>query len=289
MTKNPNKKGQFKEYKDDFFYCERVIKKHSKSFYAAFSTLPKEEAMSVYAVYAFCRKADDLVDEDADAEGLAELRHQLQLFEQREEVDHPVWRALRVVFDTFEMDIDPFYDMITGQEKDLSFQQPNTQAELEEYSYYVAGTVGLMLLPLLTPNPQDLREEALALGTAMQITNILRDVGEDLDNDRVYLPKEVMKKHGYTQSMLENKELNQSFIDLWEYEANEAEKHYEQAMYLIKKVNKEAKKPLLLSLLFYKEILEAVRLNNYDCFTQRSVVGKRRKLQLLMQSEDFLK
>lgn len=289
MTKNPNKKGQFKEYKDDFFYCERVIKKHSKSFYAAFSTLPKEEAMSVYAVYAFCRKADDLVDEDADAEGLAELRHQLQLFEQREEVDHPVWRALRVVFDTFDMDIDPFYDMITGQEKDLSFQQPNTQAELEEYSYYVAGTVGLMLLPLLTPNPQDLREEALALGTAMQITNILRDVGEDLDNDRVYLPKEVMKKHGYTQSMLENKELNQSFIDLWEYEANEAEKHYEQAMYLIKKVNKEAKKPLLLSLLFYKEILEAVRLNNYDCFTQRSVVGKRRKLQLLMQSEDFLK
>lgn len=289
MTKNPNKKGQFKEYKDDFSYCERVIKKHSKSFYAAFSTLPKEEAMSVYAVYAFCRKADDLVDEDADAEGLAELRHQLQLFEQREEVDHPVWRALRVVFDTFDMDIDPFYDMITGQEKDLSFQQPNTQAELEEYSYYVAGTVGLMLLPLLTPNPQDLREEALALGTAMQITNILRDVGEDLDNDRVYLPKEVMKKHGYTQSMLENKELNQSFIDLWEYEANEAEKHYEQAMYLIKKVNKEAKKPLLLSLLFYKEILEAVRLNNYDCFTQRSVVGKRRKLQLLMQSEDFLK
>ena len=289
MTKNPSKKGQFKEYKDDFSYCERVIKKHSKSFYAAFSTLPKEEAMSVYAVYAFCRKADDLVDEDADAEGLAELRHQLQLFEKREEVDHPVWRALRVVFDTFDMDIDPFYDMITGQEKDLSFQQPNTQAELEEYSYYVAGTVGLMLLPLLTPNPQDLREEALALGTAMQITNILRDVGEDLDNDRVYLPKEVMKKHGYTQSMLENKELNQSFIDLWEYEANEAEKLYEQAMHLIKKVNKEAKKPLLLSLLFYKEILEAVRLNNYDCFTQRSVVGKRRKLQLLMQSEDFLK
>lgn len=289
MTKNPNKKGQFKEYKDDFFYCERVIKKHSKSFYAAFSTLPKEEAMSVYAVYAFCRKADDLVDEDADAKGLEELRHQLQLFEKREEVDHPIWRALRVVFDSFKMDIDPFYDMISGQEKDLSFQQPNTQAELEEYSYYVAGTVGLMLLPLLTPNPQDLREEALALGTAMQITNILRDVGEDLDNDRVYLPKEVMKKHGYTQSMLENKELNQSFIDLWEYEANEAEKHYEQAMYLIKKVNKEAKKPLLLSLLFYKEILEAVRLNNYDCFTQRSVVGKRRKLQLLMQSEDFLK
>lgn len=289
MTKNPNKKGQFKEYKDDFFYCERVIKKHSKSFYAAFSTLPKEEAMSVYAVYAFCRKADDLVDEDADAEGLAELRHQLQLFEKREEVDHPVWRALRVVFDTFDMDIDPFYDMITGQEKDLSFQQPNTQAELEEYSYYVAGTVGLMLLPLLTPNPQDLREEALALGTAMQITNILRDVGEDLDNDRVYLPKEVMKKHGYTQSMLENKELNQSFIDLWEYEAAKAEKYYEQALPIIDKVNKGAKKPLLLSLLFYKEILEAVRLNEYDCFNQRSVVGKRRKLNILIQAEDMIK
>ena len=112
----------FEKHKEDFAYCEKIIKKHSKSFYAAFSTLPKEEAMSVYAIYAFCRKADDIVDEEACAKGLGKLRDQLRRFENGEEIPHPLWRALRVVFDSYEIDIAPFYDMITGQEMDLSFR-----------------------------------------------------------------------------------------------------------------------------------------------------------------------
>lgn len=278
-----NNQSPFEKHKEDFAYCEKIIKKHSKSFYAAFSILPKEEAMSVYAIYAFCRKADDIVDEEADAESLLELQDQLERFEKGEEIDHPVWRALRVVFDSYEMDITPFYDMITGQKKDLSFKQPTIQEDLEEYSYYVAGTVGLMLLPLLTDKPKEAKDDAIALGTAMQITNILRDVGEDLDNGRIYLPKEIMDKHGYTEEMLSNKELNENFISLWEYEAKIAENYYEQSLNLIDDLNQYAKKPLLLSLLYYKEILDAVRLNNYDCFTKRAVVGKRRKIEIFKQ------
>lgn len=289
MTKNLNNQSLFKKHKEDFAYCEKIIKDHSKSFYAAFSTLPKEESMSVYAIYAFCRKADDIVDEEASTEGLMKLRDQLKRFENGEEIDHPVWRALRVVFDTYEMDIEPFYDMIVGQEMDLSFKQPETQKDLEDYSYYVAGTVGLMLLPLLTEDPKNARADALALGTAMQITNILRDIGEDYENGRIYLPKEVMTKFGYTEEMLGNKVINETFIDLWEYEATLAEKYYEQSFNLIDKMNRQAKKPLLLSLLFYREILEAVRLNDYNCFTKRGVVGKRRKVALLKQAESMVK
>ena len=289
MIKRNKLTGLFEKHKADFDYCEKIIKEHSKSFYAAFSTLPKEEAMSVYAIYAFCRKADDIVDESADAEGLVRLRQELELFEKGEEPDQPIWRALRVVFDTYEMKIAPFYDMITGQEMDLSFQQPKTQKDLEDYSYYVAGSVGLMMLPLLTPNPDEVKEEAIALGVAMQITNILRDVGEDLENNRVYLPKEVMQQHGYTEEMLQNKEINQEFIALWEYEATLAEQYYDKSMVLIDRMNEQAKKPLLLSLLFYKEILGAVRLNQYDCFTKRSMVSKKRKLELLMEATAILK
>lgn len=279
----------FHQHKEDFSYCEKVIKEHSKSFYAAFSTLPKEKAMSIYAIYAFCRKVDDLVDEESDAEGLKKLDDQLSRFEKGEVLDHPIWRALRTVFNVYEMDINPFYNMIRGQEMDLSFQQSKTQKDLETYSYYVAGTVGLMLLPLLTERPEDYQEEAIALGTAMQITNILRDVGEDLKSNRIYLPKDVMEKHCYTLEMLKNKEINSWFIDLWEYEAKKAEIYYEHSLELVYNVNKEAKKPLLLSLLFYKEILNTVRLNGYQCFEKRNVVSKRRKLELFQQADELLK
>lgn len=290
MMNNQKISPVFQKHKADFDYCEKVIKKHSKSFYAAFSTLPKQKAMSVYAIYAFCRIADDLVDEKADLEALRRLHDELKLFEQgKEKEDSPIWRALRVVFDTYKMDIGPFYDMITGQKNDLSFTQPVTQADLEQYSYYVAGSVGLMLLPLLTDEPEKYKEEAIALGAAMQITNILRDVGEDIDNGRVYLPIEVMKEYGYTMHMLKEKTLNEQFIELWEHEAKIAEVYYEKSLNLVYNMNEDSQKPLLLSLLLYKEILNAVRSNEYQCFEKRSVVGNRRKLALLKEADDLLK
>lgn len=289
MIEKHKQSSIFEKHEEDFAYCEKIIKKRSKTFYAAFSTLPKEEALSVYAVYAFCRKADDVVDEKADAEGLETLRKELKLFEEGKEIDHPIWRALRVVFDQYEMDIAPFYDMITGQEMDLAFKQPESQKDIEKYSYYVAGAVGLMLLPLLTDKPKISKEDAVALGTAMQLTNILRDIGEDLENNRIYLPKEKMAQHGYTMKMLKNKEINQQFVNLWEYEAQEAEKFYKQSLNLMDKMNEKAKKPLLLSLLYYREILEAVRLNNYDCFTKKTKVSKRRKVELFKRAGGMLK
>lgn len=289
MINNYKERSLFKTYKKDFAYCEKIIQKHSKTFYAAFSSLPKEKAMSVYAVYAFCRKADDLVDEEFNMDGLIQLEEELRLFEKGQEVDHPIWRALRVVFSTYNMDINPFYDMITGQKMDLDFEQPTTQEELEEYSYFVAGTVGLMLLPLLSETPEKIQEEAIALGKGMQITNILRDVGEDLENGRVYLPTEVMEKFSLSRDMLEQHSINQAFIDMWEYEAKRAEDFYELCSGLFPYINEDAKKPLLLSLLFYREILDAVRMNDYQCFTKKNSVSTIRKVELLKIAERKLK
>lgn len=289
MIQEHKNSNLFQIYKEDFAYCESIIKKHSKTFYAAFSVLPKHKAMSVYAVYAFCRKADDLVDEESDLEGLERLEEELRLFEESKEIDHAIWRALRVVFSTYPMDIKPFYEMIEGQKMDLDFQQPQTQSDLENYSYYVAGTVGLMLLPLLTDSPQEVQKQAIALGTAMQITNILRDVGEDSRNDRIYLPKDKMLEFNYSQSMLDQEIINQEFIELWEYEAQEAERLYEEAFDLIPHLTDDAKRPLLLSLLLYRGILDAVRDNNYDCFSQKNKVSKMKQLQLFKSAEKLLK
>lgn len=191
-----------------------------------------------------------------------------------------------VVFSIYPMDIEPFYEMIQGQEMDLVFEQPNTQEELENYSYYVASSVGLMLLPILSKTPEKLRDDAIALGVAMQLTNILRDIGEDLDNDRVYLPRSAMQEFGYTKEMLKRREINAAFIALWEDQAKRAEQYYTEALNMLVDVNLAARRPLYLSLVFYREILEEVRANDYQCFNKRAVVSKRRKLALLSQADE---
>ena len=170
----------FDKYSEDFASCEEVIKKHSKSFYSAFSQLPKDKARSVFAIYAFCRQADDAIDLLKDLKLLNENHHGLHKLEAGTVLDAPIWRALSVVFATYDLPFQPFYDMLTGQRMDLYFQQPATEADLSHYSYYVAGSVGLMLLPILSSSAAEIQTPAKKLGEAMQRTNILRDIGEDL-------------------------------------------------------------------------------------------------------------
>lgn len=278
----------FKEYQADFDYCEAIIKEKSKSFYAAFSQLPQQKAMSVYAIYAFCREADDSIDVHKDVHRLNSLRDELKNFEAGIIPDRPVWRALFVVFKYYPMTIKPFYDMLEGQEMDVHFQQPNNQAELENYCYYVAGTVGLMLLPLLSKQPEAIQDQAKALGTAMQLTNILRDVGEDFDAGRIYFPKDRLTNFGYDETDLAAQKVNESFAQLWESEAQLAEANYDYALTMLHMIDDDAREPLLLAIYFYREILNVVRENDYQCLTKRHYVGKRRKLALYYQTKKKL-
>ena len=137
------------ERADDFAWCEDVIRRNSHSFYRAFSLLPACKRQSVYALYAFCRLADDCVDRDASAAKLEQVQDDLARFFAGTVVDAPLWRALDAVCSSFDLDAQPFFDMLEGQRRDLSFRQPETMGDLEEYGYYVAGSVGLMLLPIL--------------------------------------------------------------------------------------------------------------------------------------------
>ncbi len=196
---------RFTERAGDFAWCEDVIRRNSKSFYRAFSLLPKCKRESVFALYAFCRAADDCVDVEASEASLDALERDLERFLSGLTRDEPMWRAMDVVFESFDLDEQPFFDMIEGQRRDLSFRQPQTIGDLEEYGYYVAGSVGLMLLPILHSRSavsDGLKQSAIDLGVAMQITNILRDVGEDLDSGRVYLPRDAMREAGYSQPSL---------------------------------------------------------------------------------------
>ncbi|WP_368646011.1 phytoene/squalene synthase family protein [Alkalibacterium putridalgicola] len=267
-----------------YAYCEDIIKRHSKSFYFAFSKLPKEKANAVYAIYAFCRLADDSIDEaetkEAQGDALTFLTNELNRFEQGREPDHPVWQALRDVFDRYEMSIQPFYDQLDGQAMDYHFRQPQTMEDLEAYSYYVAGSVGLMLLPVIaTKIHMELEEEAIALGVAMQLTNILRDVGEDYQKiNRIYLPKELMEREDYSEDDLSDQLINESFIAIWETIAYRAEQLYDKFTQCLKDFDKDSQLQVALSAKVYGGILDAVRENDYDCFTLKNKTSSAKKV-----------
>ena len=157
--------------REDYKYCESIIKKNSKSFYAAFSTLPLKKRNSIYAIYAFCRLADDSVDILVSKSELLSLKTTLEKLSLGIPDDTPISRALTHTFNSYNIDFYPFYDMIKGQLSDFDFKQPETIKDLSIYSYYVAGSVGLMLLPIIaTENKHKLETVAKSLGEAMQIT-----------------------------------------------------------------------------------------------------------------------
>ncbi|MDX5476693.1 MAG: phytoene/squalene synthase family protein, partial [Bacillaceae bacterium] len=200
-------------------HCESIIKEHSKTFYKAFMLLPQEKKNAVWAVYAFCRKVDDIVDEGLNPQvELAYFKDQFDLFLTGFlPAENPMWLALRDVFQKYEMDEKAFWDMIKGQEMDLSKKTYYSEEEVLFYSYHVASTVGLMLLPILAPdNKEKLREGAIALGKAMQLTNILRDIGEDLERERIYIPINLLRSVGYSEELLKHRIVNSSFIQAWE-------------------------------------------------------------------------
>lgn len=272
------------ELKEAYKQCEEVIQHHSKTFYKAFSLLPKQEREAVYSIYAFCRTVDDIVDEGLYPE------QELLAFEQdfnryivnQEKTNHYMWYSLQDVFMRYEMDIEPFHEMIAGQKMDLTHRHFHSIQDVLLYSYHVASTVGLMLLPVIAPHTKkQLREDAIALGQALQITNILRDIDEDYKRKRIYLPHELMNKYGYTEEMLEQGIVNDAFISLWEELARLAETLYDQALQSMNLYPLKSRIPVKGALHLYKEILQQIRDNKYLVFERKHYVSYARKNEIM--------
>lgn len=278
----------------DYRKCEQIIKEHSKSFYYAFSQLPKLKSRAVYAIYAFCRLADDAVDYSSSRTEAIKKLHEIKTkikpltYSGHQKFDEPVLRALADVFDRYQITIDAFYDQLRGQEMDIMFSQPKNLSQLEYYSEHVAGSVGRMLLPILASNyykehgmTTSMVDFANQLGIAMQVTNILRDIGEDYHQlGRVYLPKDLMVQFNYQVNDLKAQLVNQNFIDLWEYLAQRAEDLYSRVLHSIELLDDDSKKQVLISAKVYKEILNVIRENDYKVFDTKHYVPNKRKIKI---------
>lgn len=269
---------------DAYTSCEKVIATHSKSFYKAFSLLPKEKRKAVWAVYTFCRTVDDIVDEGLNSrEELEQFKGDFEEFLTGSyDSENPMWLALAHVFETYDMDIEAFWDLIRGQEMDLTINRYRTMDELLNYSYHVASTVGLMLLPILAPGKTGiLKDGAISLGYAMQITNILRDIGEDLEMGRIYLPEEIMGKYELREDELRSGVVSPQFIAVWEELAEKAEFHYKKAFETIQDYPLSSRVPVKGAALVYREILVTIRSKQYNVFREKHYVPEESKQAIL--------
>ncbi|CAB9496333.1 Phytoene synthase 2, chloroplastic (Fragment) [Seminavis robusta] len=270
----------------------------AKTFYMGTMLLPEEAREAIWAVYVWCRRTDEIVD--APREDDQEMLNDLSSWEMRLE---KLWDEGAVV-DVYDlclldirvkypnMSITPYMDMIRGMLMDvpeLGQDRYDTFDELHLYCYRVAGTVGLMSLPIFGTAPgityDQAREPALSLGVAFQLTNILRDVGEDaVQRGRVYLPREDMARFGVTEDQIFEQRVDENYVNMMKYEIEKAKMYYERARRGVFMLAPESRLPVQSSLDAYGRILDKIVANGYDSLTTRAYVDKWEKLSIIPSS-----
>lgn len=272
----------------DYLLTKQIIKKNSASFYAAFSKIKdKHRRRGIYSIYSYCRYVDDLIDEKQDLPKLLAYKSKLDDFVKGYPVGGFRWRTLKdtaLRFYPVGYDYQPYYEMIEGQEFDANPVRMETLNQLLRYCDLVAGSVGKMLLPILAPKATiDLTPFAIALGRAFQLTNILRDIGEDYRRDRVYLPSSLMKTHQYALFDLRQGTINGPLIAMWEELAAIAEQYYQQALPMLVHFPEDTRWPLKGALLVYRAILKVIRHQQYTVMKKKHFVPDDEKLAILQQ------
>jgi 15-cis-phytoene synthase len=277
--------------------CRKITADYSKTFYLASLLIPKEKRPAIWAIYAWCRHTDELVDGMKSCSTTPET---LQSWERQLEsifAGQPVDEADVALVDTlkrFPMDITPFRDMIAGQYMDLERSRYETFEDLKLYCYRVAGTVGLMSNAVLGINGNggsvpwegdraryNPSEEAIALGIAMQLTNILRDVGEDAQRGRIYLPLEDLRHFNYTEEDLIKGVIDDRWRAFMRFQIQRARMYYNEAEKGIRYLIPGSRWPVWAALMLYQGILDAIERNQYDVFNRRAFVAKPGKILAL--------
>lgn len=301
--------------------CDRIMADRAKSFYQAFSLLPADRFRGVTALYAYNRYVDDLVDNDVqnhDKKKIMQILNQLkralaELYAQDgshagEALAHfqqlDWWPAFEETVATFTVPIEPLLNQINGQQMDMEDFQIETMDDLVLYSSHVAGSVGIMMLSLLVDEGADfenpeLQEACLHLGIGMQLTNILRDIGEDYrERRRIYLPSDLMKEYGVTEEVIAElststgntaERIPQAFIDLWEKISADADAYYQSINHYIGYFHPKAQFPLMAAAYSYHGIAQAVRNADYNCLTMRNYTSKVDRVKLIAKAKKALK
>jgi phytoene synthase len=261
-------------------YCQQKAAASGSSFYYSFLFLPAERRRAITALYAFCREVDDVVDDGPDAQlaatKLAWWRVEVgNLFAGRPQ--HPVTRALLPFLQKFSIAQEKLGEIMDGMEMDLRQSRYLDWPALEAYCYRVAGVVGLLAANIFGYRDERTLEYARKLGIAFQLTNIIRDVGEDARKNRIYLPMEDLKRFGVPASDILQVKDTPAFRSLLRFEAERARSHYAEAMAALPAVDRRAQRPGLVMAAIYRALLEEIERDGFRVLGQRTSLTPLRK------------
>ena len=262
-------------------YARQKTAQSGSSFYYSFLFLPPERRRAITALYAFCREVDDVVDEVADP-AIARLK----LAWWRQEVaaaydgtpQHPVARALAPVVREFALPQAHLQTVIDGMAMDLDRNRYLDFADLERYCHCVAGVVGLMSAEIFGYANPATRQYARDLGIAFQLTNIIRDVGEDARRGRIYLPQDELARHGVTQTSLLKRETTKGMSALMADQVARARQWHQQALAELPPEDRRAQRPGLIMAAIYRALLDEIERDGYAVLDHRVALTPLRKL-----------
>jgi phytoene synthase len=264
-------------------YCQQKTVQSGSSFYYSFLFLEAERRRAITAMYAFCREVDDTVDNATD-ESVARIK----LAWWRTEIGamyhgtptHPVTQALRPHLATYNLQEKHLLAIVDGMEMDLNQSRYLDFAGLKQYCWHVAGVVGILSASIFGVTDPRTLEYAEKLGLAFQLTNIIRDVGEDARKGRIYLPVNELQQFGVTAADILNSRHSDKFEALMAYQAERARGFYDEAYALLPKQDRRAQRPGLMMAAIYRTLLDEIEHEHFHVLNQRISLTPLRKLWL---------
>jgi phytoene synthase len=264
---------------DAYRACRDITREHSKSFFLASRLLPAPKRLAMEALYAFCRTSDDTVDTNIEA--AQALSHWVARVQQPiTPRDEPVLLAWADTCERYQLPCELANELLAGVAMDLSIQRYDTFAELWVYCYRVASVVGLLSMRIIGFDP-GAEVYAIRLGIALQLTNILRDIGEDARRGRVYLPLEDLRRFDLSAADILNGVRDDRFRALMRYQISRAEQLYRMSWPGIALLNPDGQMAVAAAALLYRGILRKIVANNFDVFTKRAHLTGLEKLCML--------
>lgn len=268
---------------ESYAYCRDISRRRAKNFYYSFVLLKDAQRDAMCAIYAFMRYCDDLSDDAGSTtmETMRQWRDDLDNALRGEFTDHPVWPAFHDAVKKYKIPHQYFHDMIDGVSSDLAPQVMNTFDDLYQYCYRVASVVGLTIIHIFGFEDKKALELAEKCGIAFQLTNILRDVQEDIGLGRVYLPAEDLNRFGVQPPKIT---YTPEFIELMRFEAARARSYYNEAMPLIKLVHRDSRASLWAMIQIYYRLLGRIEQKEFRVLDQRIRLSTPEKALLVLEA-----
>jgi len=273
-------------------WCRNLARARAKNFYYSFRLLSKRQHDAICAVYAFMRVCDDLSDDP----GMSLEQRQAALAGWRRDLDlalgglktmplHPVWLALYDAVLKYKIPHEYLHQMIDGVTSDLEFRPVETFDQLYRYCYQVASVVGLTVIHIFGFKGEAALPLAEKCGIAFQLTNILRDVREDAQNGRVYLPAEDLSRFGVSVAEVENDSRDDAFRNLMRFEADRARRYYDESKPLVELVDRGSRASLRALIEIYSQLLDRIVASDFDVLNRRIALTTWEKVSILIREK----